>query len=295
MSDSAIQLQRKLDNASDLRSVVRTMKALAASNIGQFEKAVRSLAEYAQSVSLGMGLCLRESKLIPKPVPKRSSDQTQTVIVFGTDQGLVGQFNDEVAKFTQQQLTEIHGPRRVWSVGERVHSRLKENGLNPEVLFELPHSVKTINLLIERILLTYEKEAPNSKLTLFYNRSSTSPLYSPVSLRLFPLDQKWEKEMMSTPWPSSQLPEVLGNQTLSSLVREYLFISIYRACAESLQAENASRLASMQRADKNIGELIERLTNTSHHLRQTQIDEELFDVVSGFESISKQNRKTETP
>jgi F-type H+-transporting ATPase subunit gamma len=74
--------------------------------------------------------------------------------------------------------------------------------------------------------------------------------------------------------------------TLRALIREYLFISLFRACAESLSSENASRLAAMQRADKNIDELLEDLNRTFHRLRQSGIDEELFDVVSGFEALS---------
>ena len=70
------------------------------------------------------------------------------------------------------------------------------------------------------------------------------------------------------------------------LVREYLFVSLFRACAESLASENASRLAAMQRADKNIDELLEELNRTFHRLRQSGIDEELFDVISGFEALS---------
>jgi F-type H+-transporting ATPase subunit gamma len=73
---------------------------------------------------------------------------------------------------------------------------------------------------------------------------------------------------------------------LRALIREYLFVSIFRACAESLASENASRLAAMQRADKNIGELREDLNRTFHRMRQSGIDEELFDVVSGFEALS---------
>ncbi len=74
--------------------------------------------------------------------------------------------------------------------------------------------------------------------------------------------------------------------TLRALIREYLFISLFRACAESLSSENASRLAAMQRADKNIDELLEDLNGAFHRLRQSGIDEELFDVVSGFEALS---------
>lgn len=46
------------------------------------------------------------------------------------------------------------------------------------------------------------------------------------------------------------------------------------------------RLAAMQRADKNIDELLEDMNWTFHRLRQSGIDEELFDVVSGFEALS---------
>jgi F-type H+-transporting ATPase subunit gamma len=74
--------------------------------------------------------------------------------------------------------------------------------------------------------------------------------------------------------------------TLRTLIREYLFVSLFRACAESLASENASRLSAMQRAEKNIDELLESLNRKFHQLRQSSIDEELFDVVSGFEALS---------
>jgi F-type H+-transporting ATPase subunit gamma len=73
--------------------------------------------------------------------------------------------------------------------------------------------------------------------------------------------------------------------TLRALIREYLFISLFRACAESLASENASRLAAMERADKNITDLLALLNETFHRLRQSGIDEELFDVIAGFEAL----------
>ena len=79
--------------------------------------------------------------------------------------------------------------------------------------------------------------------------------------------------------------------TLRTLIREYLFVSLFRACAESLASENASRLAAMQRAEKNIDELLEELKRTFHRLRQNGIDEELFDVISGFEALAGPGRR----
>lgn len=79
-----------------------------------------------------------------------------------------------------------------------------------------------------------------------------------------------------------------GSATLRALIREYVFVSLFRACAESLASENASRQAAMERADRNIDELLETLHGSFHRLRQSGIDEERFDVISGFEAMSKQ-------
>jgi F-type H+-transporting ATPase subunit gamma len=84
-------------------------------------------------------------------------------------------------------------------------------------------------------------------------------------------------------------PELFGHDeaTLRSFIREYLFISLFKACAESLAGENASRLAAMQRAEKNIDSLLTNLNRTFYRLRQSSIDEELFDVIAGFNALSQ--------
>ncbi len=61
---------------------------------------------------------------------------------------------------------------------------------------------------------------------------------------------------------------------------------------ESLASENASRLAAMQRAEKNIDRITGgSLNQTFHRLRQSGIDEELFDVISGFEALERKKRR----
>lgn len=89
----------------------------------------------------------------------------------------------------------------------------------------------------------------------------------------------------------------MGDETsiLRLLICEYLFVSLFRACAESLASENASRLAAMQCADRNIDELPEDLNGTFHRIRQSCIDPELFDVVSGFDAlVSRRQSKLRT-
>ena len=293
MSDTTASLRRKIDSAGDLQSVVRTMKALAASSIGQYEKSVRALADYYRTVELGLGACFRESGPAAMMVERKGQTDAGAIgaVVFGSDQGLVGQFNEVVADYAVKTLAALPGKPQVWAVGERVHARLADAGLPLIGLFTVPNSVKAITPLVGQILMESESASRPRAKSPSFTSSTTAPrpgrLYAPVSQRLLPLDDNWRRKLAEVPWPTGNLPEVMGGgtATLRALIREYLFVSLFRACAESLASENASRLAAMQRADKNIDELLEDLNGTFHRLRQSGIDEELFDVISGFEAL----------
>jgi F-type H+-transporting ATPase subunit gamma len=285
-------LSRKIASAGDLQSVVRSMKALAASSIGQYESSVRALADYHRAVALGLGVCFRASGPIASADQPRKPETADPIsaIVFGSDQGLVGQFNDVVADFAIETLAALPGKAQVWAVGERVHARLADAGLPLIGLFAVPNSVQAITSLVGRIQIESEAHRAgelHSRVYVFHNQPHAGALYKPVGQRLLPLDAQWQQGATKIPWPTTKPPEVVdGSDTvLRALIREYLFISLFRACAESLMSENASRLAAMERASKNIDELLEQLHGTFHRLRQSGIDEELFDVVAGFEAL----------
>ena len=269
------------------------MKALAASSIVQYEKSVIAAAGYYRAVELGLGACFlrRESSTPALEWKARTHVGATRAIVFGSDQGLVGQFNDVVAAFAVRTLVTLGGKPQVWTVGERVHARLTEAGLAPTGLFVVPNSVEAITPLIGRIQIESEVRRAienNADLWVFHNRPMAGALYEPAGQRLLPLDAQWQQDLLKAPWPTMNLPEIrgVGGSALRALIREHLFITLFRACAESLASENASRLAAMQRADKNINELLERLRGTYNRLRQNGIDEELFDVISSFEALA---------
>jgi F-type H+-transporting ATPase subunit gamma len=292
MSDTTVSLRRKISSAGDLQSVVRTMKAWAASSIGQYENSVRALGDYYRTVELGLSVCFRGTGSAPWTGERRETDAGAIgAVVFGSDQGLVGQFNEAVADYAVETLAGLSDDPQVWAVGERVQTRLTDAGLPPISVFTVPNSVKAISPLVGRILVESEGRHGQDEVTelhLFYNRPTSGAVYAPVDRRLLPLDENWRRKLAELPWPAGPLPEVLGGGTvtLRALIREYLFVSLFRACAESLASENASRLAAMQRADKNIDELLNDLNATFHRSRQSGIDEELFDVISGFEALS---------
>src|SRR5659263_416566 len=184
------------------------------------------------------------------------------------------------------------GKKEIWSVGERVQLLLADVGYSSTKLFSLPNSVNAITPLVWEILVKSEESQENGEINdiyIFHNQPKSGAGYIPISQRLLPLDEKWRNSIAEFQWPTNQIPEVIGNSksTLLALINAYLFISLFRACAESLASENASRLAAMQRAEKNIDELLEELKQTFHRQRQTGIDEELFDVIAGYELLSK--------
>ncbi len=284
MSDTAITLRRHLEAAHGLRTVVRTMKALAASSIGQYERAVAALADYERAVRSGLGVCLRGS---PDPGAAPTTGPVGAV-VFGSDQGLVGSFNDDLAAFVAAELAGSPGPPRIWAVGERVHAGLATHGLRPGVLLSVPGTVHGIAPLVGQILLETEADRAGGALHIFHHQPRHGVGHRPARQRLLPLDAAWRADLLAEPWPTRTLPEALGDldATLRALVGEYLFVSLYRACAESLASENASRLAAMQRAERNIDQRLDELGRAFNRLRQANIDAELFDVIAGFEALS---------
>ena len=297
MSDTTASLSRKIRSAGDLQSVVRTMKALAASSIGQYEKSVRALADYYRAVELGLGACFREIEhgAPMTGVKARSGAGTIGAIVFGSDQGLVGQFNEVVADYAIATLAALPGKPQIWAVGERVHARLADAGLPMMGLFAVPNSVKGIAPLVAQIQIESEgrrAEGEYASVFVFHQRPESGSICAPASQRLLPLDAQWQRGLAKIRWPAKNLPQVMsgGAATLRMLIREYLFISLFRVCAESLASENASRLAAMERAERNIDELSEDLNRRFHRLRQSSIDEELFDVISGFEALGGRRR-----
>lgn len=293
MSDSLASLRHQISSAEDIKSVVSTMKAIAASSIGQYETAVHSLDDYYHTVQLGLAACFHQSTKFSTTTNMYQAEIKATgVIVFGSDQGLVGQFNESMVAFAVKTLEKTPGKKTVWAVGERIQSRLDETDLLPVEGFVLPNSINAITPLIGQILIAMEAQREQGafdQVYLFYNRPRSDSVYMPVAQRLLPLDKLWRRKLSNIKWPTKNLPELMNNResTLRAMIREYLFVSLFRACAESLASENASRLAAMQRAEKNVDELQQDLNRAFYRLRQKSIDEELFDVISGFEALSE--------
>jgi F-type H+-transporting ATPase subunit gamma len=286
-------LKKKLTTAEDLRSVVKTMKALAAANIRQYERAVESLAEYSRTIEMGLQILLRGGR--PFVEAGRATSRTDLgAVIFGSQQGLAGQFNEQIAEYTVGQLAQAGSTTkdpRLLAVGQQVVHRLAREGRSIDDQLPLPNSVSGITTAVQKILLHIERwreESPFMKILVFHHRPKSKASYRPRMMALVPIDQDWLQELREREWSSPSLPTHTMERSvlLASVIRQHLFISLYRAIAESLASENASRLAAMQAAERNIEERIEALRSRYHHRRQSAITAELLDIVSGFEALT---------
>jgi F-type H+-transporting ATPase subunit gamma len=294
VSGATESLGRKITGAQDLGAVVRSMKALAASSLGQYERAIESLDDYSRAVDLGLSACLRRARSAPGSAPAATASvQKVGAVIFGSDQGLVGRFNEVLMEFVGGTLGAFPGKtKQVWAVGERMRALVEDAGLFAPTVLPVPGSVNAITALVGRILIEIQaarERGQVAEIYIFYNHPISAAFYEPVGKRLLPLDRLWREKLAALPWPTKTLPQIIEGSApaLEAFIREYLFVALFQACAESLASENASRLAAMQRAEKNIERILNLLIRKFHRMRQESIDEELFEVIAGYESLSQ--------
>lgn len=290
-------LKRRMKSAGDLLSVVKTMKALAAVSIRQYQKAVDSLKDYNRAVEMGLQVVLKE-RMGATTERRGATVKRLGVIVFGSDQGLCGQLNEQISSFTLDYIKSTgvkKENRKVLSIGARVADYVEDAGQPIDELMSTPGSTAGITPLVQEIIMVIDEwhfKHNVDHFFLFYNKYQSGATYHPHRVQLLPVDRNWLKDIAKKKWESKSLPifRMDGDRIFSSLIREYLFVSLYRAFAESLASENASRLASMQNAEKNIEEQLQDLHAQFHRTRQMTITEELLDIVSGFEALQEQNQ-----
>lgn len=285
-------LERRIHSAEDLQSVVRTMKTLAAVSIRQYEAAVAALGDYTRTLALGFRI-LRW--LHPHDIPHQARRQTGRLgcIVFGSDQGMCGSFNEQIGTFVEETIQEIQPDTHRQSflvVGSRVAGRLEDRGSPIHHVFEVPGSVGGVSQLVLELLpfvQTWQVEQELEQVLVFHNTRQTEATYKPMHIQLLPLEPERLLHSRTKNWPSRSLPTITmkPGELYSQLIRQHLFVSLFRACAHSLAGENASRIASMQAAERNIAQRLDEFRDEWRRTRQTSITEELLDVITGFETL----------
>lgn len=295
------RVKRKIKNARELQSVVKIMKAISSTNIREYEMAAESLAEYTRSIEMGLAVVMRCEKIAQVPFPSgkgKGRGEVLGAVVFGSEQGLCGKFNEQIARYALSILAENENEEtRAVAVGERLIPHLEDGGLPIEAQFSFSGDFLGISEVMADVLVKIEEwriEGDLDRIVLFYNRPASEPLatFRPAMARLLPLDPEWLKDLAERRWPSRSLPtfSMDPDRLFSSLVREHIFSTLYRAFVDSLASENASRISSMQAAERNIEEHLNELSSQYRKRRQEAISSEMQDVLVGFEALMREEQ-----
>ena len=289
--ESLEKLQRQLSTLNELRSIVKTMKALSAASIRQYEQAVSALATYSQTVERGLHVVVKGTAG-PQTSIRRQSSNEMAAIVFGSDHGLCGRFNETINEFALDRLnaTGSMDEPRIITVGARAGSAFEHLKVPIEEQFTLPSSTHAISRTVQQLLFKidqWQQQHMIQNVSLFFNQHTRAQGYKATEQVLLPIDLERFRELPEGHWQSNSLPiyRMKREHLLSNLIHQYLFVSLFRACAESQASEHASRLSAMKSAQRNLDERLNEVSMQFRHARQTEITAELLDIISGFETI----------
>lgn len=283
-------LKKSITSTESLQSIVTTMKAHASTQIHQFERAAQASVSYRRVLDTALSMLLAEDDRKTATV----SDGERTVhIVFGSDHGLTGNFNERMSFFAARRIPK-DAHHDVLVVGQQIYDRLMTDYPIKES-FPVPQTEDGIVPIVQRLLFKIDQlrdERPVGKILLYYCKTMENALLQEELEVLFPLDLK-ELAKQYEGKELRRIPIYLMDKELllSNLLQQYFFLTLYRAFCYSLVSENTSRINSMNSAEKNIEERLNEFNFLYRMKRQSSITEEINDLLSGFQSLKKNKKK----
>lgn len=288
-------LRRQVRSTETLRSVVGTMKALASVRIGQVRRADRALEVAEATLERAFQVLVRSEPELARALAAAASapavgSGAWGAVLFGSDHGLCGPFNERLARRADARLIERGRDRvapRLLAVGRRLRPKLAALGHPVERVVALPASIAaTADAVLEvaQVIEGWQRDHGVEHVWIVHHQPTSGVAYRTRTIQLLPLDVAWLRELAERPWPTQQLP-MLGldaEPMLRGLVRHHVAHVLVRAFAASQAAENAARLAAMEAAERNVDERLGQLRHAAAQERQNAVTEELLDVQAAF-------------
>lgn len=286
MAQTLEHLSRKNDTLTSIRGIVHTMKTLSAINAAPYEQAAQSIELYHQTILQGLASFVYRTGGV-SVLSEALQPNTQLLVVFGSDHGLCGNYNELLAnKVVEYSEAVPMAKQHILCIGSRMGNALLEQDLSPDVVLMPPASADGVGRLAGDIVTRIERlgsgqALTNLAVTLVFTQRQEHGYQETVTRNLLPLDKSLlQPEQL---WQSRSLPDYTMNSEalLSALIRNHVFASVFRASAEAMVTENATRLSLMQQAEQSVDEQLESVQQELSSVRQDEITNELMDIVIG--------------
>jgi F-type H+-transporting ATPase subunit gamma len=284
---SGKDLRRRIASVKSTQQITKAMKMVSAARLRRAQEAIVSARPFATGIhnvvsGLAQDAELRESHelLVSRPVKKVN------VILLTSDRGLCGNFNGGLVK--------------------RAESLYKEESSKFEKIAFTCMGRKGFDYLSHRKIpvhknyLEFYKDLKYAKVAAIADELSASFLSGEFDeIRI--IFAEFKSAISQVPLTEVYLPvsvdgqpaggaadflfEPNANQILREILPRYLKVRLYKAVLESLASEHGARMAAMENATKNAGEMIRKLTLEYNKIRQAGITKELLEIVSGAEAL----------
>ena len=280
------EIQARIKNLTELADVVGAMRSLAAVRVQQAHGALPAIQKYTAVVEKALADAFALGSPAAVPSSAAVAGSSSAVIVFSSEQGFVGAFNEHVLERAATHISEpgdlllVVGARGASLAGER-HlavawkvSMATQGGGVVDVARNLAREV-------------YRRAASGElrRVTLVYARSAGGAASDVMVSTLLPFDPTPYQSTAAGagPPPLTNLPP---RELIDKLVDELVLAELMRAAMESFASENGARLATMEAAHTSIAKKLDELSQDERRRRQDEITTELLDIVTGAEAVA---------
>jgi len=287
-------LKKTLDTSKSIKQVVSTMKALSGANIKKYEKIVKILYAYRSNIELALQAIMTYDdniNLSDLEFMTTTKENKNLMVVFGSNQGLCGRFNDKIINFVLEDINTDEN-NKIIVVGERLGMLMEATKLNIMQSLPIPNSIENISNTIYELLQIIEKEIKNKtsdKVFLYYTSNDETISGTLTKTRLIPIDKKILENAQKKVWPTTNIPywQVNTRMLIADLLKQYIFVILNNVLVNSISSEQKNRLMTLQNAENNINDLIKVKNLEYNQKRQGSITSELLDVITGYSVLKK--------
>lgn len=288
-------LRGRINSVKSTRKITAAMKMVAASKLKRAQtqaEAARPYAERMQRMLAALAVSAAGSPQAPQMLIGTGRDQVHLLVVVTADRGLAGAFNTNVGRAARNAIMRLEAEGktvRVITVGRKGRDYLRReyaSRLVNEYSFAGKKRVEfsDVNEVAARITAMLAA-GEFDVCTIVYNRFVSVVSQVPTEARLIPL-QVPEVAVEETSGPQAIYEFEPDEETiLAALLPRNMAIQLFRALIESAAGEQGARMAAMDNATRNAGDMINRLTLNYNRTRQANITRELIEIISGAEAI----------
>jgi F-type H+-transporting ATPase subunit gamma len=291
-------IKRRLRSVRNTRKITKAMELVAAAKLRRAEARIEALRPYAERMRELMIGTARATPSRGFPLLEdRESIQTVAILPLTGDRGLAGAFNAQIVRRALQIEREVRneGADVRWAVaGKKGRSTLRFRRYEVEQAWVDFTDRPTYSdaAAIAQTLAKLFTEREVDRVVMVYNHY-VSPLTQTVTVEdVLPiprtlLEEEEEKSAYEIALEGDFIYEPEPEEILARLLPTYLETTVYRALLESAASEHGARMTAMRNASKNAGELIDSLTLDMNRARQSEITQEILEVVAGADALTQ--------